>query len=137
MLFCHSGVLLFTMTDFTLDPVNTDAMFKFVSNILHSDRNLYTSTINRRSAPLFGLKPNLLVLLWYSLEGLMPKTANLHHLLRASSFLKLYKVKEVRYSRFQIDKKASRKSTKIVVDAMNQLNSLFILTYFKLIGVTN
>ena len=110
------------MTDFTLDPVNTDTMFKVVSNVLHCDRNLSTSTINRRSAALFGLKPNLLVLLWYSLEGLIPKTANLHHLLWALSFLKLYEVEEARASRFQIDEKTCRKWTKIMVDAMSQLN---------------
>ena len=122
-LYCHHSVVqTLTMTDYNLDTMTTTVMYKICSIVLHCDCNLSTSTINRRLAAFFGLKPKSLVLLWYSLEGLIPKRAKLQHLLWALSFLKLYEFKEVRASRFQVDQETSCKWTKIMEHALSQLN---------------
>ena len=107
------------MTNSTPDPVTTNVMNETCCIVLHCDRSLSTSTINRRAAAVFGLKPNVIVFLWYSLEGLLPKSANLEHLLWALSFLKCYEVEEARASRLQVNEKTCRKWTKIFVNAIS------------------
>ena len=107
------------MESSTPDPVTTDVMTEICCIVLHCDRNLSKTTINRRSAAVFGLKPKLIVLLWYNLGGLIPKIAKLHHLLWALLFLKLYEVEEARACRLQIDEETCRKWTKIFVKAIS------------------
>ena len=122
----------------------TDEIRSLCSSILHCDRNLAVSTIDRRSAAIFGIKPKVCVFLWYSLEGLLPNRAEPKHFLWALSFLKLYEVEESRASRFQVDEKTCRKSTKIFVTAISELNfvcffvnCLIYLTIFRYVGRTD
>ena len=69
------------MTNSTTDPVTTNVMNETCCIVLYCDRSLSTCTINRHAAAVFGLQPYVIVFLWYSLEGLLPKAANLEHLL--------------------------------------------------------
>ena len=100
----------------------TDEIRLLCSRILHCDRNLAKSTIDRWSAAVFGIKPKVCVFIWYSSEGLLPNRAEPKHLLQAISFLKLHEVEESRATRFLVDEKTCRKWTKIFLTAMSELN---------------
>ena len=105
-------------TDFSNSSVKTSEKIRLLcSRILHCDRNLAKSTVDRRSAAVL-----VCVFLWYSLEGLSPNRAESKHLLKALSFLKLYEVEKSSATRFLVDKKTCRKWTKIVVTAISELN---------------
>ena len=91
------------------------------SQILHCDRKLSTSTINRRCAAVFGLKPKIGVDLWYHLKGLLPNGAAPEHMLWALSFLKLYEVEEARASRLGVHEETCRKWTKVLIFAISKL----------------
>ena len=85
--------------------ISTIHMTVVCSQILYYDRKLSTSTINRRCAAVFGLKPKIRVHLWYHLKGLLPNGAAPEHMSWAISFLKLYEVEEARASRLGVDEK--------------------------------
>ena len=91
------------------------------SQILHCDRKLSTSTINRRCAAVFGLKPKNCVHLWYHLKGMLPNGAAPEHMLWALSFLKLYEVGEARAWRLGVDEKIAENGTKILIFAICKL----------------
>ena len=79
--------------------ITTERMRSVFARVLYCDRNLSSSTINRRSKSVFGITPKVCVFIWLHLEGLLPVGAKPKHLLWALSFLKLYEVEEDRASR--------------------------------------
>ena len=102
--------------------MSTSRMTDVCTVLLHIDRNISTSTINRRCAAVFGLNPKMCVYLWYHLEGLLPDLASPKHMLWVLSCLKLYEVEESRASRLQVDEKPNRKWTKIMTIAVSKLD---------------
>ena len=109
--------------------ITTERMRSICARALYCDRNLCSSTIDRRSKAVFGIAPKVCVFLWLHLEGLLPVGAKPKHLLWALSFLKLYEVEEGRASRLQVDEKTCRKWTKILLLAISQLQLVSNIEY--------
>ena len=73
--------------------------------VLYCDTGLATSTINRRYSVVLGIQPKIYVPLWFHLKGIFPIGPQSKFLLRALSFLKVYRIKDGRASQLQNGKK--------------------------------
>ena len=113
-----------------VDFLSTDWV-RIPLRLLHSDRRLMGSIIDRRCAAVFGVKTKLCVFIWLYYGGRVPQGTKPKHLLWGLAFLKLYEVEEAFCTRVQADEKTCRKWITVIVCALSDFNlvslKIFIL----------